>query len=1448
MEKLTQSCGFKSVRNQQTPTEAWVRQETFSLQGRVSGWYHNLRMMKDRLTWGQFSEECKICFGPPMSMNPLGELTRLRQTGSVEDFCESYESLLGRTTGVSHEQSIWHFCAGLTNAIRYEVEFARSATLYYAMNLARQIEFKLAEEGRPRSFGPPITTGSKPATVNKNRESAGTGGTGGAGKTVPRNPAWKRLTAREMDERRAKGLCFNCDDLFSIGHKCAKLFCIMLADEGELDEDSPTEDDTPKIYLNAIRGEKTNQTFQVQAVIGTGLAWVLLDMGSTHNFIAKRSAERLQILVHHRPGLCVALPDGGKMASNGISKDLHMAVQGCEFSADFFSIPLEGFDMVLGICWLQGLGQILWDFKVREMEFTMDGRPIKWHGETPNSATLATLTHHDETEPNLKTLLEEYSDIFEKPTGLPPIRTCDHRIQFQTGTDPIVVRPYRYPHLLKDEIEKQCNEMLQSGVIRRSQSPFSSAVLLVKKIRWLMGFCVDYRELNAKTIKDKFPIPVVEELLNELHGATVFTKLDLTSGYHQIRMCPTDIEKTAFRTHHGHFEFMVMPFGLSNAPSTFQSLMNDVFREQLRRYVLVFFDDILIYSHSLTEHLINLQAVFGPLRAHGLFLKKSKCSFSRKEVAYLGIVIQQNCISVDHSKIAVIRDWPKPSNVRALRGFLGLAGYYRKFIKGYGIIAVPLTSMLRRNNFEWNGESELAFVNLKEALSCSPVLALPYFTQQFIVECDASGSGIGAVLQQQGHPVAFFSRKLGDRHHKLPAYERELIGLTKVVAHWRPYLWGRIFLIKADHFSLKFLLEQRLTTSPQQHWISKLLGFDFCVEYRAGSLNQAADALSRRGDDECSSGGLFVMSTLKAEVFDMLKNEIENNSDLLDLRTRIQNGEETERWAEKDGLILYDGRAYLLPNSPLIAKIVADIHNATHEGAQKTWDRVRRDFYWKGWKASIQVYVRNCVICQQNKTETLQLAGLLQPLPIPVAIWADISMDFVDTLPKVSGKSVLFVVVDRFSKYAHFLPLSHPYTAESVARMFFSEIFRLHGLPETIVSDRDKVFKSAFWTELFRLSGTNLSFSTAYHPQSDGQTEVVNRTIEMYLRCLTRDKPRKWLSLLPWAEYCYNTSYHTTLKTTPFKLVYGRDPPRQLNYTAGSSRVDAVDHALMDRSEFLQEARGRLAEAQNRMKTLYDNHHRQLEFKERELVWLKLQPYRQLSVSRSNFTKLSPKFYGPFPVLQRIGQVAYRLQLPDGSRIHNVFHVSLLKTHHGPGPVTTVDLPPLLDGRTLLKPLKELLVQWTLGGEESATWEDRAVFSDAYPDFELEDKLNMEEGSNVTDAKYGKVYQRRSYDNLSSLLHREARLFVLTASSSNFIGPITRARSRAITDLCYKNRLVILRHSRFIPDLIREFHESASGGHSRYYRTYRRLAANIYWPGMIATCWVLICGLGFLYT
>jgi len=792
-----------------------------------------------------------------------------------------------------------------------------------------------------------------------------------------------------------------------------------------------------------------------------------------------------------------------------------------------------------------------------------------------------------------------------------------------------------------------------------------------------------------------------------------------------------------------------MPFGLTNAPATFQAMMNDILLPYLRRFVLVFFDDILIYSSSWSDHLRHVRTVLRTLQDHQLFLKRSKCAFGLSSVAYLGHVISERGVSVDEQKVEAVLSWPIPASARAVRGFLGLAGYYRRFIRDYGAIAAPLTALLKKDGFHWNEDAERAFRALQRALTAAPVLQLPDFDHDFIVECDASGSGLGAVLHQGGGPVAFFSKPIALRHAKLAAYERELIGLVQAVRHWRPYLWGRRFIVRTDHRSLRFLLDQRLTTIPQHQWVSKLLGFDFVVEYKPGALNVVADALSRRNEHE---GKLAALSGPTFTVFGQVRQEINGDADLSLLRDAVRGGVKPVQWSVVDGLILFKGRVFISGSSGLLSTILEAIHGIGHEGVHKTLHRLRADFHVTNDRKVVQDFVRACTTCQRHKSEHLQPGGLLQPLEVPSSVWSDVAMDFIEALPKVNGKSVILTVIDRFSKAAHFIALAHPYTTVSVARVFFSEVVRLHGIPTSIVSDRDPVFTSSFWRELFRLSGVKLQFTSAFHPQSDGQSEAANKIVSMYLRCLTGDRPRNWLEWLPWAEFCYNSSYQQSLKTSPFHVVYGRHPPTIRSYEQGDARLPAVDKAMSDRDEFLAEVRDRLEQAQQHYKAVYDKRHRPVEYAPGQWVWLRLMHRPAASLNVRGRGKLGPRFFGPYQILERVGDVAYKLALPVGTRIHDVFHVGLLKPFHGEPPVVIPALPPLQHGRVVPEPeavLKsrlarghlEFLVQWKGAPATETSWVNRDEFQRLFPKFQLEDELLLQEGRDVM---VGLRYSRRS--------------------------------------------------------------------------------------------------------
>ena len=837
--------------------------------------------------------------------------------------------------------------------------------------------------------------------------------------------------------------------------------------------------------------------------------------------------------------------------------------------------------------------------------------------------------------------------------------------------------------------------------------------------------------MNQLTIKDKFPIPLVEELLDELTGACWFTKLDLRSGYHQIRMQDQDIHKTAFRTHHGHYEFLVMPFGLTNAPSTFQSLMNHIFQPFLRKFVLVFFDDILIYSANWSSHLQHIHQVFQVLVHHQLYLKFSKCDFGASQIEYLGHIISIQGVAMDAKKIDCMMNWPTPRNIKDLRGFLGLTGYYRRFIKSYGIIAKPLTDLLKKGNYLWTATAQQAFETLKQAMTSAPVLALPNFNVMFVVESDASKDGLGAVLSQGGRPVAYFSKGLAPKHQVLSVYEREMMAILAAVKKWNAYLMGRHFQIKTDHYSLKFLLEQQAHTPAQQAWIIKMMGYDYELSFRKGSSNTVADALSRQ-----PQVSLYAISVVSGELFHKIQQSWLRDATLVHLLHKLKNApDKSSKYSWEGGQLRRKGKLVVGQDEALRKELLSLFHSSPvggHAGADATMKRLGSVCYWKGLKKNVRAFVRECSVCQQFKYDPTASPGLLQPLPIPDRIWTDISMDFLEGLPTSKGFNAIWVVVDRLSKYAHFIALAHPYTAVSLAQLFLDYIYKLHGLPQSIVSDRDKIFISKFWHELFRLLGTQLKLSSAYHPQTDGQTEVFNRSLQTYLRCMTSERPQDWSKWLSLAEWWYNTNFHTATHSTPYTIVYGQAPPNHLPYLAGSSHVEAVDRTLQAREAAIKMLKFYLQRAQNRMKQHADKHRTDRQFIVGNYVYVKLQPYRQTSVANRKCLKLSARFFGPYQILEKIGEVAYKLQLPAESRIHPVFHVSQLKSHVGPR--TTPSSLPLLDDHGLIakeplcildrrmvkkqgRAVTEVLIQWRNTFPEDSTWELFTTIQQKYPQF-----------------------------------------------------------------------------------------------------------------------------------
>jgi len=447
---------------------------------------------------------------------------------------------------------------------------------------------------------------------------------------------------------------------------------------------------------------------KLQGTLNGRKVLLLVDSGSSHNFISEKIVEELQLPAQVVPYFGVQIGNGDIIRCNRLCQNLVVKFPGLTIDQDFYPFSVGGADLVLGIKWLASLNTVQANWNEMFLIFNLNGKRYKLQGvpqESNAPVAFQYFSKEADTSSNslpidIQSLLHKFESIFEEPNALPPFRQHIHSIPLIPNSRPPNIRPYRYPYFQKSEIENQVSELLQKGFIRSSTSPFASPVLLVKKKDNTWRMCIDYRGLNQITIPDKYPIPNIDELLDELHGATIFSKIDLRSGYHQIRVDPADIYKTAFRTHSGHYEFTVMPFGLTNAPSTFQCAMNDLFRPHLRKFILVFFDDILVYSQTFEQHISHLELALQLLRDNCYYAKTSKCSLGQVHISFLGHMISEKGVGVDRDKVQSVLEWPVPINVKKLRGFLGLTGYYRRFVKGFGMMALPLNELTKKNVFQ----------------------------------------------------------------------------------------------------------------------------------------------------------------------------------------------------------------------------------------------------------------------------------------------------------------------------------------------------------------------------------------------------------------------------------------------------------------------------------------------------------------------------------------------------------------------------------------------------------------------------------------------------------------------------------------------------------------------------------------------------------------------------
>ncbi|KAL0534055.1 hypothetical protein IC582_028332 [Cucumis melo] len=959
-------------------------------------------------------------------------------------------------------------------------------------------------------------------------------------------------------------------------------------------------------------------------------------------------------------------------------------------------------------------------------------------------------------------VVRDYPDVFpEELPGLPPHREVEFAIELEPGTVPISRAPYRMAPAELKELKVQLQELLDKGFIRPSVSPWGAPVLFVKKKDGSMRLCIDYRELNKVTVKNRYPLPRIDDLFDQLQGATVFSKIDLRSGYHQLRIKDEDVPKTAFRSRYGHYEFIVMSFGLTNAPAVFMDLMNRVFREFLDTFVIVFIDDILIYSKTEAEHEEHLRMVLQTLRDNKLYAKFSKCEFWLKQVSFLGHVVSKAGVSVDPAKIEAVTGWTRPSTVSEVRSFLGLAGYYRRFVENFSRIATPLTQLTRKGvPFVWSKACEDSFQTLKQKLVTAPVLTVPDGSGSFVIYSDASKKGLGCVLMQQGKVVAYASRQLKSHEQNYPTHDLELAAVVFALKIWRHYLYGEKIQIFTDHKSLKYFFTQKELNMRQRRWLELVKDYDCEILYHPGKANVVADALSRKVSHSAAlitrqaplhrdleraeiavSVGAVTMQLAQLTVQPTLKQRIidaqSNDPYLVEKRGLAEAGQTAEFSLSSDGGLLFERRLCVPSDGAVKTELLSEAHSSPfsmHPGSTKMYQNLKRVYWWRNMKREVAEFVSKCLVCQQVKAPRQKPAGLLQPLSIPEWKWENVSMDFITGLPRtLRGFTVIWVVVDRLTKSAHFVPGKSTYTASKWAQLYMSEIVRLHGVPVSIVSDRDARFTSKFWKGLQTAMGTRLDFSTAFHPQTDGQTERLNQVLEDMLRACALEFPGSWDSHLHLMEFAYNNSYQATIGMAPFEALYGKCCRSPVCWgEIGEQRLMGPE-LVQSTNEAIQKIRSRMHTAQSRQKSYADMRRKDLEFEIGDKVFLKVAPMKGvLRFERRG--KLSPRFLGPFEILERIGPVAYRLALPPSlSTVHDVFHVSMLRKYV-PDPSHVVDYEPLEIDENLsyveqpveilareVKTLRNkeiplVKVLWRNHRIEEATWEREDDMRSRYPE------------------------------------------------------------------------------------------------------------------------------------
>ncbi|SGY45138.1 BQ5605_C001g00251 [Microbotryum silenes-dioicae] len=886
-------------------------------------------------------------------------------------------------------------------------------------------------------------------------------------------------------------------------------------------------------------------------------------------------------------------------------------------------------------------------------------------------------------------LRAEFADRF--PADIPPVHSYQspvrHRIELDTPSTVVNLRGYPLPKKYCEAWYLLLQEHLAAGRLRPSRSAYSSPSFIIPKKgcdvdptiapRWVN----DYRELNKHTIKDRTPLPLPDDILSTCSNAQFWAKIDMTNSFFQTKMAEEDIHKTAVSTPWGLYEWTVMPMGLCNAPATHQRRVNEALQGLLGTICFVYLDDITIFADTLEEHEARVRQVLDALRRAELYCSPTKTNLATAECSFLGHIINRAGVHADPKKVQRIEDWSLPKTVKELRGFLGLVQYLRKFIPGLAEHTAALTPLTRQGLSSiatlWIPNEVRHFKAIKAIVTSLDCLRPPDHSANaapFWVMTDASNQGIGGVLLQGqewkvARPIAYWSRQYIPAERNYPTHEQELLAIVEALKEWRIDLLGGHFHILTDHSTLEHFQTQRTVLSRRQaRWLDTLAEFDYDLRYLPGEDNIVADAMSRYSFTDPLPTLVAAVSHVKLS--DAVKQQILDayETDPFCQQAMSNIGSVTSDFKIVDALLYLRGRLIIPSLAPLRESILHDAHDAQgHLGDMKTYQTVQQAYFWPNMSRDVKHYVQQCDSCQRTKARTTRIAGKLHSLPVPTRPMADIAIDFVGPLPANKGFDRVLTITDRLSGYVRLLPACEADTAAEVAARFHEGWHRLFGLPQSIVSDRDKLFTSKFWTALHKRLNIKLQLSSAFHPETDGRSEKTNKTAFQILRALVNKEQSNWAECLAVCEYAINSSLNVATGKTPFELVLGYTPSlAPLARVDGDDDLPSVEELLALRFQACEDARDQLAISKVRQ-AAQSNKKRQDEpsWAVGDLVLLDSSDRRKrLHTRKRRAAKLMDRFDGPYHIVKAQPEISsYTLQLNGDDAAVPFFHTGKLKIY-----------------------------------------------------------------------------------------------------------------------------------------------------------------------------------------